>query len=102
MKFHLQIERPLRMIKSGTPVEAESLFHRVRHEGIDLAETLLRTGAADRSRDLQVAALWDEFLTFIRIGNRSYWGSVRPREPGRPLQKVGASPGPLGPPRLLK
>ncbi len=28
-------------------------------------------------------------LSFLRIGNRSFWGSGRPRGPNRPFQKVG-------------
>ncbi len=57
-----------------------------------------------------LAVLWDQFLNFIRIGNRSFWGSGRPRGPRRPFQTVGGfaphllegSPGPRGPPRPPK
>ena len=51
-----------------------------------------------------------KFYDFVRVGNRSFWGSGRPRGPRRPLQKVGGeaphllegSPGPPGPPRPQK
>ncbi len=38
-----------------------------------------------------VAAHWGliKIMNIIRIGNRSFWGSGRPRGPGRPFQKVG-------------
>jgi hypothetical protein len=40
---------------------------------------------------LSVAALWVaiEFEDLLRVRNRSFWGSGRPRGPRRPLQKVG-------------
>ena len=43
---------------------------------------------------LDVAALWMsiKFYNFLRVGNLSFWGSGRPREPRRPLQKVGEAP----------
>ncbi len=49
-------------------------------------------------------------LNFLRIGNRPFWRSVRPRGPRRPLEKVGGeaphrlegSPGPPEPPRPPK
>ncbi len=51
-----------------------------------------------------VAALWVaiENFKFTRIGNRSFWGSGRPRVQQKPLQKAGreAHPRPL-PPTLL-
>ncbi len=56
---------------------------------------------------LNVAVLWEVIFIFFRIGNRSVWGSGRPRGPGRPFRWVGGfaphllegSPGPPGPPR---
>ena len=44
-----------------------------------------------------VAALWVaiEFLIFLRIEDRSFSGSGRPRGPGRPFQKVGGEAFPI-------
>ncbi len=59
---------------------------------------------------LGVAALWEVSFKFLRVGNRSCWGSGRPRGPGRPFHWVGGfahhllegSQGPPGPPRPPK
>ncbi len=60
--------------------------------------------------DRRVAVLWEGTFNVLRIGNWSFWGSGRPRGPGRPFQKVGGeaphflegSPGPPGSPRPPK
>ena len=46
-----------------------------------------------------VAVHWGliKIMIIIRIANRSFWGSGRPRGPGRPFQKVGGrNPPPFG------
>ncbi len=39
-----------------------------------------------------VAALWEVILNLLRVGNRSFWWSGRPRGPGDPSKRWGAKP----------
>ncbi len=43
---------------------------------------------------INVAALWVAIilLNVLKIGNRSFWGSGRPRGPGKALKNMGAKP----------
>ncbi len=59
-----------------------------------VAEVVPHLGLPSRDQIVDrpyVASLWVaiQLSNFLRIGNRSFWESERPRGPPRPFQKVG-------------
>ncbi len=72
--------------------------------------TFCEDSPSPRGRQDLKHALREGILNLLRAGNRSLWGSGRPRGPRRPFQKVGGFaphilggfPGPPGPARLQK
>jgi len=103
----------------GAPAPRSAVQHRVARPGLVAGRARARVGRGsgkagdevhNRPCQLNVAAPWEEISNFLRVGDRSFWGSGRPRGPRWPFRWARGprphlfegSPGPPGPPRLPK